>query len=172
MLPLYSCIISEHPGIPGGEVQLPQPRRVGGTCYLLVFENPFALFLPSPLYCHPRYQRCKIHAGHSAILISTLIPGYIQQRYGKTTWKWGRCLLCDSKVKCYAVLYHAAVCIVSPRVYLVLTWSWLWQNPRYISQWILVTEQNSIKHLYLPVPDPTQHVVQCDFFCDAESVIS
>lgn len=43
---------------------------------------------------------------------------------------------------------------VKHRVYLVLTWSCLWQNPRYIKQWILVTEQKSIKHLYLLVPGP------------------
>ena len=31
MLPLYSCIISEHPGVPGGEAQEALLRRVGGT---------------------------------------------------------------------------------------------------------------------------------------------
>lgn len=61
---------------------------------------------------------------------------------------------------------------VKHRVYLVLTWSCLWQNPRYIKQWILVTEQKSIKHLCLLVPDLARSGVRCDFFCDCESVIS
>lgn len=49
MLPLYSCIISEHPGVPGAEGL---PRRVGGDTAICWFENPFALLLPSPLYCN------------------------------------------------------------------------------------------------------------------------
>lgn len=73
MLPLYSCIISEHPGVPGAEVL---PRRMGGTLLFAGLRIHLLCSCPSPLYCKPfSYQRYEIHAGHGAIGVSTLISG-------------------------------------------------------------------------------------------------
>lgn len=73
MLPLYSCIISEYPGVPGAEVL---PRRVGGTLLFAGLRIHLLHSCPAHFNYKPfSYQRYEIDAGHGAVGISTLISG-------------------------------------------------------------------------------------------------
>lgn len=71
MLPLSSCIISEHPGVPGAEVL---PRRVGGTLLFAGLRIHLLCSCPAHFTAALQLQRYEIHAGHGAVGISTLIP--------------------------------------------------------------------------------------------------
>lgn len=85
MLPLYSCIIPEHLGIPGGEVQdsplaAHESGRAAATCW---FENPFAapawlMLLPSS-----SCQRYKTDAGHGTVLSKTDARGVVSKDMAK-----------------------------------------------------------------------------------------
>lgn len=54
MLPLYSCIISEHPGVAGAEVL---PRRVGGTLLFAGLRIHLLCSCPAHFTANPSVTR-------------------------------------------------------------------------------------------------------------------
>lgn len=111
MLPLYSCIIPEHPGVPGAEVL---PRRVGGTLLFAGLRIHLLCSCPAHFTANPSVTEVRNGAGHGALGISPLISGEYSAKPQQR--KQGQCLKCNSDIKCSAVPCHAAVCIVLPKL--------------------------------------------------------